>query len=249
MEKKQEYIKYIVPIGIVLLWILATNFGKVPETSLPKISSVKRAFIEMIKSGQLYSDLGVSIRRVLAGYFVSGVIGITFGIFMGISKKGKLLFQTTLTAMRQIPMVAWIPLIILWAGIGEISKVVVILFAATFPIIVNTVNGIENTPQNFLEVAKMYRLSKRETFMKVYLPSSLPNLFVGLRLGLSASWMAVVASELIASSSGIGYRLNDARSLMRSDVVIVCMIIIGLVGILMDKIVTLIGELATNWEN
>ena len=94
----------------------------------------------------------------------------------------------------------------------------------------------------------MYGLSKKDTFFKVYLPSALPNIFTGLRLGLGASWMAVVASELIASSSGIGYRLNDARSLMRSDVVIVCMIIIGLVGLLMDKLIVLISHELTPWK-
>jgi ABC transporter, permease protein len=145
-------------------------------------------------------------------------------------------------------MIAWIPLIILWAGIGEVSKIVVILFAATFPIVVNTMGGVDSTSETYLEVAKMYGLSKKDTFFKVYLPSALPNIFTGLRLGLGASWMAVVASELIASSSGIGYRLNDARSLMRSDVVIVCMIIIGLVGLLMDKLIVLISHELTPWK-
>ena len=124
----------------------------------------------------------------------------------------------------------------------------VILFAATFPIVVNTMSGVDSTSETYLEVAKMYGLSKKDTFFKVYLPSALPNIFTGLRLGLGASWMAVVASELIASSSGIGYRLNDARSLMRSDVVIVCMIIIGLVGLLMDKLIVLISHELTPWK-
>ena len=146
-------------------------------------------------------------------------------------------------------MIAWIPLIILWTGIGEVSKITVILFAATFPIVVNTVNGIESTPEAFLEVAEIYKLNRWDTFFKVYLPSALPNIFTGLRLGLSTSWMAVVASELIASSSGIGYRLNDARSLMKSDTVIVCMIVIGIVGVLMDKMIVLAAEISTDWKN
>ena len=203
MNKKIEYIKFVLPILIIFFWFIFTYTGKVPETSLPKLSSVKNTFFEMIKSGQLYNDLSLSLRRVLGGFFLSSVFGILLGIFMGISQKIKEFFQLTLTAIRQIPMIAWIPLIILWAGIGEVSKIVVILFAATFP---------------------------------------------GLRLGLSSSWMAVVASELIASSSGIGYRLNDARSLMRSDVVIVCMIVIGLIGLLMDKLIVLISHELTPWK-
>ena len=319
MNKKIEYIKFVLPILIIFFWFIFTYTGKVPETSLPKLSSVKNTFFEMIKSGQLYNDLSLSLRRVLGGFFLSSVFGILLGIFMGISHKTKEFFQLTLTAIRQIPMIAWIPLIILWAGIGEVSKIVVILFAATFPIVVNTMSGVDSTSETYLEVAKMYGLSKKETFFKVYLPSALPNIFTGLliilwagigevskivvilfaatfpivvntmsgvdstsetylevakmyglskkdtffkvylpsalpniftglRLGLSSSWMAVVASELIASSSGIGYRLNDARSLMRSDVVIVCMIVIGLIGLLMDKLIVLISHELTPWK-
>ena len=248
MKNKSEYIKFILPLLIIFFWFIFTYTGKVPPTSLPSLSAVKDTFIEMLKSGQLSNDLSLSLRRVLAGFFISSVLGISLGIFMGISSKAKEFFQLTLTAIRHIPIIAWIPLIILWAGIGEVSKIVVILFAATFPIVVNTMGGVDSTSETYLEVAKMYGLSKKDTFFKVYLPSALPNIFTGLRLGLGASWMAVVASELIASSSGIGYRLNDARSLMRSDVVIVCMIIIGLVGLLMDKLIVLISHELTPWK-
>ena len=244
-----NYIKFLLPLVILIIWFLGTSIGKIPETSLPKIGTVINTFKEMIKSGQLYSDLGISIRRVITGYVISGILGITLGVIMGMSRKAKKTFQFTLTSMRQIPMIAWIPLIILWTGIGEISKITVILFAATFPIIVNTINGIESTPEAFLEVAEIYKLNRWDTFFKVYLPSALPNIFTGLRLGLSTSWMAVVASELIASSSGIGYRLNDARSLMKSDIVIVCMIVIGIVGVLMDKMIVLAAEISTDWKN
>ncbi|MGX3066066.1 ABC transporter permease [Ursidibacter arcticus] len=242
-------LKFILPLSILLGWYCSTTIGGLPETALPKISSVGTTAVEMIRSGELYADLGISLRRVLVGFFLASTIGITLGILMGISKKISEFFQLTLTAMRQIPMVAWIPLIILWAGIDELSKIVVILFAATFPIIVNTINGIDSTSKSFLEVAEVYRMSKWDTFRKIYLPSALPALFTGLRLSLGISWMAVVASELIASSSGIGFRLNDARSLMRSDVVIVCMFVIGSVGLLMDKIICIAAELATPWKN
>ena len=102
--------------------------------------------------------------------------------------------------------------IILWAGIGETSKVIVIVIAAVFPIMVNTLSGIASTPGSYVEVAKLYKLSKWKTFVKLYLPHALPQILVGLKLGLGVSWMAVVASELIAAASGIGYRMNEARS-------------------------------------
>jgi sulfonate transport system permease protein len=146
-------------------------------------------------------------------------------------------------------MIAWIPLIILWCGIGEKSKVVIIVIAAFFPIMINTLNGVESTPSGYIEVARLYKLSNWQTFLKVYLPHALPSIFVGLKLSLGVSWMAVVASELIAATSGIGYRMSDARSLMRSDIVIVCMLIIGLVGIVMDKCLTFLFRVLTPWVN
>jgi len=153
--QKDNYIKFIFPVFIIVLWLTATNLGNIPETALPKLSSVKTAFVEMLKTGQLYSS----------------ILGISIGITMGISKRIKETMLFSLTSIRQVPMVAWIPLIILWTGIGEISKITVIFFAATFPIIVNTINGIDSTPENYLELAKAYKLNKIDTFFKVYLPS------------------------------------------------------------------------------
>ena len=138
-------------------------------------------------------------------------------------------------------------MIILWCGIGEESKVVIIVLAAFFPILVNAESGIAQTPENFLEVARLYKLGWWKTFSKVYLPHAIPQILVGLKLGLGVSWMAVVASELIAATSGIGYRMSNARSLMRPDVVIVCMLVIGVVGILMDKAIGIVFELFTPW--
>ena len=108
-------------------------------------------------------------------------------------------------------------------------------------------SGITGTPKGYVEVAKLYKLGRWQTFTKVFLPHALPQMLVGLKLGLGVSWMAVVASELIAATSGIGYRMNEARSLMRSDKVIVCMIVIGIVGILMDKVISVIFEKITPW--
>jgi sulfonate transport system permease protein len=113
---------------------------------------------------------------------------------------------------------------------------------------VNTLTGISSTPESYIEVARLYKLSRFKTFLRVYLPHALPNIQTGLKLGLGVSWMAVVAAELIASTSGIGYKMSYARTLMRSDIVIICMIVIGIVGILMDKILTVVFSALSPWE-
>jgi sulfonate transport system permease protein len=164
------------------------------------------------------------------------------------SETAKRILQPTLTTIRQIPIMAWIPLLILWCGIGEGSKIVVIVIASFFPVMVNTQAGISGTPLEYVEVARLYKLSRVKTFFRVYLPHALPHIQTGLKLGLGVSWMAVVAAELIASTSGIGYSMSYARTLMQSDVVIICMLVIGIIGILMDKIVSLIFSALTPWE-
>lgn len=244
---KNIILSLLIPAAVLVFWHLTTSGGNVPSAILPTISDVIESFQKQLASGQLLEDLSISLMRVLKGYFVAIILGITLGTFMGISDTCNRIFSLTLNTIRQIPMMAWIPLIILWFGIGELSKVVFIVLGAFFPIMVNTLSGIKSTPKGYLEVARLYQMSGVDTFRKVYLPSALPQIFVGLKLGLGISWMAVVASELIAASSGIGFRISDARSLMQPDVVIVGMIVIGVVGILMDRILTFILKKATPW--
>lgn len=237
----------LLPVVIVILWYLVTTFGSLPSSILPSLQLVGNAFSEMTSSGQLQGDLMISLGRVVKGFLASAFVGVVLGSLMGMFPTARGLLLPTVTVIRQIPMVAWIPLIILWAGIGEGSKVIIIMVAAVFPVLVNTLSGIGGTPEGYVEVARLYKLNKWKTFTKVYLPHALPQILVGLKLGLGVSWMAVVASELIAASSGIGYRMNEARSLMKSDKVIVCMIVIGLIGIIMDKLISLLFDLFTPW--
>lgn len=154
----------------------------------------------------------------------------------------------TFTAIRQIPMIAWVPILIMWFGIGEESKVAVIFLASYFPILVNTIDGIQRTDPKLIEVGKMYQFNGWQQFTKIYLPSALPSIFVGLKLGLSVSWMAVVGAEMIAATSGIGFRINDARSLMQYPIVFCGMIAIAVVGVLMDCIITTLSRVCTPWE-
>lgn len=239
----------ILPILILILWIIATNLELFSAAILPSISTVFDSLKSQLNSGQLWKDISISLIRVLEGYLIAATLGITLGVLMGISERINKFFFLTFTSIRQIPMLAWIPLIVLWFGIGESSKIIVIVIAAYFPILLNTMNGIKRTDTKLIEVGNMYKLSKWKLFTKIYFPSALPSIFVGLKLGLGISWMAVVGAEIIASSSGIGYRMNDARSLMQPEVVFVGMFAIALIGIIMDQILSRISKKITPWEN
>lgn len=246
--RKRILLGLLLPAAILLAWWWTTSFTEVSHAILPAISEVVQTFREFLADGTLRADLGCSLSRVLKGYAIAAVLGIGLGSAMGMWKTAYALVHPLVTAVRQIPVIAWIPLIILWCGIGELSKVVVIAIAAFFPIALNTLGGFQSLPSGYLEVARLYRLSAGETFRKVYLPHALPQILVGLKLGLGSSWMAVVAAELIAASSGIGYRLSYARGLLRSDAVILCMLVIGLVGIIMDRLLTAVFRRLLPWQ-
>lgn len=245
---RKTVLALILPVIVVFAWWYATSFGSIPVGILPDLPRVGSTFISMIQSGQLQEDILISISRVIKGYLFSALFGIILGSLIGMFRTVRELILPTITVIRQIPMIAWIPLIILWAGIGEGSKVIIIVLAAFFPILVNTESGISSTPSGYLEVAKLYKLGSWKTFLRVYLPHALPQMLVGLKLGLGVSWMAVVAAELIAATSGVGYRMSNARSMMRSDIVIICMIAIGIIGIIMDKVIGSLFKLATPWK-
>lgn len=249
-KKILNYLTFIfLPILIFILWNISTNLKLFSPAILPSVSTVIDSLKNQLGSGQLIKDIQVSLIRVLQGYLIASILGVTIGVLMGVSEKINNLFFLTFSAIRQIPMLAWIPLIVLWFGIGESSKIIVIVIAAFFPVLLNTINGIKRTDKRLIEVGNMYNLSKWNLFTKIYFPSALSSIFVGLKLGLGVSWMAVVGAEIIASSSGIGYRMNDARSLMQPEVVFVGMIVIALIGIIMDQILTRISKKVTPWEN
>ena len=236
------------PAVLLLTWQLVTTYTDVPRSILPDPPSVWEAFLRMVGKGQLQQDLGVSLMRVVKGFLAAAFLGMTAGTLMGGSCIVRELLGPLLNTLRQIPMIAWTPLVILWCGIGEKSKVVMIVVAAFFPILLNTMNGVAGTPHAYREVASLYRLGRWRTFLRVICPHALPHILVGLKMGLGISWMSLIAAELIAGTSGIGYRMQNARSLLHSDEVLVCMILIGLVGVAMDKCLGLLFRVLTPWE-
>ena len=239
----------ILPVWVVLAWHLATSSGLLSTVVLPTISSVGRELVEQLTTGTFKGDLAISVSRILKGYALAAVLGVFFGVVMGMSLSANRFFSLTFQAIRQIPMMAWVPLLVIWFGIGEESKVAVIFLASFFPILINTIDGIQRTDAHLVEVGRMYRLNPWRLFREIYLPSALPSIFVGLRLALGISWMAVVGAEMIAASSGIGFRINDDRVLMNYASVFAGMIVIAVAGVLMDAVLNLIARACTPWRD
>lgn len=238
----------ILPVWVLVAWHVATSTGLLSTVVLPTISSVVTTLVQQLASGTFKGDLAISILRILEGYAIAVVAGIFFGVVMGMSVSAHKFFSLAFKAVRQIPMMAWVPLLVIWFGIGEESKVAVIFLASFFPVLVNTIDGIERTDPKLVEVGRMYRLSGWQMFRQIYLPSALPSIFVGLKLALGIAWMAVVGSEMIAASSGIGFRINDARTLMDYSIVFAGIIAIAVAGVLMDMVLGIIARAATPWQ-
>jgi sulfonate transport system permease protein len=238
-----ETANYIIfPIILLAVWQILSKSGIFTPILMPSLGTLGRTFVNSIQSGQITEDLVVSLIRVLKGYGVGIGLGILFGIVMGIYVRTEKFFSFVFNAIRQIPPLAWVPLIILWFGIGETSKIILIAKSSFFPILLNTIEGIRCLPLGYVELSKLYKINKRDLIFKMYIPSAMPFIFTGLRLGAGAAWLTVVASEIIVATSGIGYRINDARNLMQSDVVISNMVVIGITGVLMDWLLRLLEK-------
>jgi sulfonate transport system permease protein len=238
-----------VPVIVIIIWQTITVLNVFPPIILPPPEAVLRNFMNQIQSGLLFSDLFISMSRVIKGYLIGVSLGIVFGVLMGMSLRINGIFSGVFTGIRQIPGITWIPLLILWFGIGETSKLVLIAKGTFFPVLVNTIDGIRNISRGYLELAKLYKVKKIDLITRIYLPGAVPSIFVGLRLGAGMAWMSVVGAELLASSDGLGYRISNAQQLMQSNVLLVDMIVIGVVGALLDFLLRKSAGLVSRWNN
>lgn len=238
----------LLPAAIVLLWHLAARHGWVAAQILPAPEQVALPLFELWDSGELWANLSISLGRVAWGFSAALLIGTALGVAMGLSKTAEAYLYPSFKALSEIPVLGWIPLLIMLVGIGEAMKILIIAKAATVPITINTQQGIRNIPANFLEVARVYRFTPRQLWLKVVFPASLPSLFNGLRYGLTNAWLSLVTVELLASSEGIGYQMVWGRQLFQLDVVMACMVVIGLVGLAIDRLLQLAETFLLRWR-
>ena len=235
-------------IVIAFVWTYITKLGTVNTVVLPTPAMVWNTLSAKIVNGSLFSELWVSIVRVLKGYFLAAFFGISLGVIVGLSKRMRNLTEIIIQVLRPIPPIAWIPLVILWMGIGEESKVFLIFLGGFFTNLINVSEGILYTDSKILEVAKVLETPKWKVIFQVIIPAALPNIFTGLRVSLGSCWSCVVAAELVASTSGIGYMISNARNYGQMDTVIVGMLAIGIVGKLMDMLLKKIESKVLAWN-
>ena len=219
---------------LLVAWFTACQLELWSSYLLPSPQKVAGTAIAMLNSGELLEAVLVSLRRVFIGFCLAFVLSFVLGVWGALVPKVRPYYETLLDFIRHVPPLSLIPLLILWAGIGEASKIIIIVLATFAPMLLNIDAGLGGCDKKLLEVGKTLGFSKKELFTKIMLPAAGPSVFVGLRVGLGYSLRAIIGAELVAASSGLGYMILDAQTMSRTDKAIVGIIAIGLLGLCLD---------------
>ncbi|MEK4875354.1 ABC transporter permease [Bacillus sp. FSL W8-0102] len=239
----------ILPVIIIIIWQLIGSLGWVTKTVLPTPWEIILAAKNLAVSGVLFTNMKVSIIRAACGFVIGGGLGLALGTLVGLSAKSESLLDPTLQMVRTIPHLAITPLFILWFGLGEESKILLIGLGAFFPLYVNTFLGIRKVDAKLFEVARILEFSKWKQIKLLIVPSALPNILLGIRLSLGAAWLSLVVAELMGSTAGLGYMMMDARQFSNTDIVFVGIIIFAIVGKLTDSLVRLMEKHFLKWQD
>jgi ABC-type nitrate/sulfonate/bicarbonate transport system permease component len=201
---------------------------------MPPPTEVLAAAWELLRSGDLFVHFWASLKREVVA-FVYACAAIPLGVLMGWSRTAQNLLEPIFEMLRPIPPIAWIPLAILWFGISDLQNQFIIFLGIFFPLLINTITGVKNVEHNIVRAARCLGASERDVLVKVVFRAALPQIITGVRVGLGVGWMALVAAELVGATSGLGWLISDARSVLRTDIILVGMVSIGLAGLLIDQ--------------
>ncbi|AKG21454.1 aliphatic sulfonate ABC transporter permease SsuC [Calothrix sp. 336/3] len=230
----RQFLPWLVPIGLLIIWELLSRVGIIATRILPAPSQVVITAFNLALSGELFHNIGISAARAIAGLLVGGSIGLALGFINGIFPWAETLFDTSVQMIRNIPNLALIPLVILWFGIGDVARLFLTSLGVFFPMYINTFYGIRNIDRGLIEMGQVYGLTSRELLTQIIIPGALSSILVGLRFALGIMWLTLIVAETIAADSGIGYMATNAREFMQTDVVVLCLILYALLGKLAD---------------
>lgn len=235
--------------ALVGLWFLASHFNPMFFPSPVRVWERVLQMNEMpIGKTTIIGHVMSSLSRVVVGFIAAAVLGIATGLTMGWNKKARAIINPIFTALRPIPPIAWIPLVILWFGIGEISKYILIFIGAYFIIVLNTVAGVSMVEPMYINVGSLYKANTWQMLRHVVFPAATPAIVAGLKIALSTSWMVVVAAEMIASKNGLGFLITRGSESLDVALVMVAMILIGIVGAVMSAIFTWLERRICTWN-
>ncbi|MFV3129045.1 aliphatic sulfonate ABC transporter permease SsuC [Niveispirillum sp. KHB5.9] len=239
---------WIVPGALLLLWQASSSLGWLPSNILPAPLAVLASAWTLTLDGTLPHNLGVSALRAVAGLLIGGGIGFALGLLTGLSRLGERLLDPTLQMVRNVPHLALIPMVIIWFGIEEEARLFLVALGVFFPIYLNTLHGIRNVDPQLIEMGRVYGMRPGRLFRRVILPGALPSILVGLRYALGIMWLTLIVAETIAAKSGIGHMAMNAREFMRTDVVVLSILIYALLGKLADTATKALERRFLRWN-
>jgi sulfonate transport system permease protein len=238
------------PVGLLLLWELFSHSGLVNPQFLPPLEKVAATAVRELASGGIVFDLIVSLRRDLTGFAIGSALGGAVGILLGLSSVVDRIFTTWFNGLKQIALLAWIPLISIWFGFDEAAKVVFIALAASIPVILSVVEGIRGTSSKDIEVGEIFKFNRRQFIRLIYLPSALPSILTGVHLALIYSWLATIGAEyFMAAGPGIGGLIIAGRERFEMDMVLLGIVVLGAVGFTIDRLATVLEHRVIPWRH
>lgn len=239
-------------VGALVAWFVVTGVLGIGTRVLVPPDELLAAAQSLVANGYggtpLWEHVGTSVLRMLAGFGLAAVVGIPVGVTMGMSRLVRAMLAPALSLLRPIPSIAYIPLVIIWLGIGEISKVAVVFLAAFLYILPATIAGVSAVPEGWRRVARNLGASKTQMFAQVIIPGSLPYIFTALKTGLGVSWTVMVAAELIAAQEGLGFMIMDAATFFRIPVVYIGVFLIGVIGLAMATLLEVLESKMLHWS-
>lgn len=252
---KSKLIKTTISVVVLIaVWEIITRMGIISTYILPSPSKVFDSFMKMVKSGEIFEDIYISYIRVLKGFFLATLVAFLMAMVRIVLPQLNDYYEGIVQFLKNVPPLSLISLLILWCGIGETTKIVVIVLTAFFPIYLNTVKGFESCDKKLLEVGEIYGYSKTSSFFKIRLPYAMADILVGMRIGLGYSWRAIISAEMIAAAAGLGHMILFAQQMSRTDKVIVGILVIGVIGYITDRLFafiidkTLKGTEVNGWD-
>jgi sulfonate transport system permease protein len=227
---------WLLPLALLALWFTGAEQGWISPQVLPPPQFVWETLRDLATSGDLWLHVSTSFTRVGVGFAAGTLLGLLLGSAMGLSRSVEAYLLPTFNALVQIPVLAWLPFVLLIVGIGEPLKYILIAKAALVPVALNTLQGFRQTPAALREVGDVYGYSRRQQVLEIVLPHAVPTLFTGVRLGFTKAWLSLVVVELVASSEGLGYLIVYGRQLFQLDLVMAAVIVVGAIGYAIDRL-------------
>nr|WP_229714983.1 ABC transporter permease [Jeotgalicoccus coquinae] len=237
------------PVILIAVWEILSRTGVVPSYQLPAPSVILETILGLAADGSLWGHIGITVYRVFIGFLIGTAFAVILGGVVGFYSKAEQIFDPMIQAFRSIPSLAWVPLFILWMGIGEPSKVTMIAVGVFFPVYLNVVSGIGGVDRKLIEVGKMYGLNTFQLIKRVILPASLPSFLTGLRSGLGLGWMFVVAAELMGASTGLGYLLVLGQNTLSPETILASIVLFAIIGKLSDWILKTVELRSLHWQD